>query len=102
MSAIDVLWVLPLLAGVGLGLLLRSSVIGLLLSSALLVTSFILFGYSVDHYSNNDCQPGEPCSTAEQIIEVLTPSLFLGASALFLASFGRSIWSALFTGRRRT
>jgi hypothetical protein len=99
MSVIDVVWILPPLAGIALGLLLRSSVLALLLGLALVVTSFILFGYSFDHYSNNDCQPGEPCSTGEQVIETLTPVLFLAGSALVIVSFGRTVWE-YFSGLR--
>jgi hypothetical protein len=90
-SVIDAVWVLPLLAGVALALLLRSSVLALLLGFLVVVTSFILWGYSIDHYSNNDCQTGEPCPTGEQVIGVLDPVFFLGGSALVLVSFGRTV-----------
>jgi hypothetical protein len=102
-SPTDIVWVLPLLAGVALALLLRSTVLALLLGFLVVVTSFILWGYSIDHYSNNDCQPGEPCPTGEQVIDVLGPVFFLGGSALVLVSLGRTVWnyvSALRAWRR--
>src|SRR5919198_3472421 len=48
-SLADVLWVLPVLVGVALGWSMRSrSVLALLLGAALVVVSFVLFGYSID------------------------------------------------------
>ena len=93
MSVTDVVWLLPALAGVALGLLLRSRVLPLLLGLALLIACFILFGYSVDQYSNNDCQPGESCPTGEQVIRIVNPILFLLGSTLFLAGSGRNLWT---------
>jgi hypothetical protein len=93
MSVTDVVWLLPPLAGVALGLFLRSSAIALLLGLALVVISFFLWGYSVDHYSNNDCQTGEPCPAGEQVIDVVNPVLFLLGSALALVAVGRTLWN---------
>ena len=104
MSITDVLWLLPVVAGVVLGRVLRSSGLALLLGLGLVVLSFILFGYSVDHYDNNDCQPGQPCPTGEQVVEIVTPTAFLLGSTLVLVAFGRSVWdygSELRTRRRR-
>ena len=91
MSVTDVVWVLPPLAGVALGLRLGSSAFALLLGLVLVIASFFLWGYSVDHYSNNDCQPGEPCPTGEQVIDVIDPVAFLLGSALVIVSFGRTV-----------
>jgi hypothetical protein len=68
MSITDILWLLPVLGGAALGVVFRSSALALLLGFVLLGLSFVLWGYSIDHYSNNDCQPGEPCPTGEQAI----------------------------------
>jgi hypothetical protein len=89
----DVVWLLPALAGVALGLLLRSTLLALLLGFVLVIISFVLFGYSIDHYSNNDCQSGEPCPTGEQIIRIVEPVSFLLGSTLVLVAFGRTVWS---------
>jgi hypothetical protein len=100
MSVADVVvWVLPPLAGVALGLRMRSTTLALLLGLALVITSFVLFGYSMDHYSNNDCQPGEPCTTGERVIDVVNPIFFFFGSALFLVALVRSVWNDFRAGR---
>jgi hypothetical protein len=99
----DVVWLLPVLAGVALGLLLRSSAIALLLGFVLVVVSFFLFGYSIDHYENGDCQSGAPCPTGEHVIEYLEPACFLAGSALVLVAFARTLrnyWCGLRAWRR--
>jgi hypothetical protein len=104
LSLTDVLWVLPVLAGAVLGVVLRSTALALLLGFALVLASFFLFGYSIDHYSNNDCQPGEPCTTGEQVIRIVEPGSFLLGATLVLVAFGRTIWnywSGLRAWRRR-
>jgi hypothetical protein len=92
-SVTDVIWLLPALAGVALGLLLRPKGLPLLLALALLITCFILFGYSVDHYSNNNCQFGEPCPTGDQVIRIVNPIFFWLGAPLFLVAFGRNLWA---------
>src|SRR3954453_9443452 len=72
-----VLWVLPPLAGAALGLWVRSSAAALLLGLVLVITSIVVWSYSWN-YSNNDCQPGEPCPTGYRVIEIVFPILFLG------------------------
>jgi hypothetical protein len=104
MSPTDVLWILPALAGVALGLRLRPPTLGLLLGFAFVVVSIGLFGYSIDHYPNGDCQAGAPCPTGEHIIEFVEPGAFILGSTLVLVAFGRTVWdywSALRTWRRR-
>jgi hypothetical protein len=86
---------------VALGLLLRSSAIALLLGFVLVVVSFFLFGYSIDHYENGDCQSGAPCPTGEHVIEYL--ACFLAGSALVLVAFARTLrnyWCGLRAWRR--
>jgi hypothetical protein len=80
------------LAGAALGVVFRSSLLALLVGFVFVVVSFVLFGYSLDHYSNNDCQPGEPCSTGEHVIRIVEPASFLFGSALVLVGLGRSVW----------
>jgi hypothetical protein len=92
-SIADAAWLLPPLGGAALGLRMRSSVLAFLLGLAVVTASVVLWGYSVDNYSNNDCQPGEPCSTGEQVIRVVIPVCFLFGSTLFLVAFGRSLWN---------
>jgi hypothetical protein len=89
----DVVWLLPPLAGLALGLWLRSTLLALLLGFVLVIISFVLFGYSIDHYSNNDCQSGEPCPTGEQVIDIVEPVSFLLGSTLVLVASGRTVWS---------
>ncbi len=104
MSPTDVLWILPALAGVALGLRLRPPTLGLLLGFAFVVISFVLFGYSIDHYPNGDCQAGAPCPTGEHVIDLVEPGVFTLGSALVLVAFSRTVWdywSALRTWRRR-
>ena len=104
MSITDFAWVLPALAGAAFGWFVRSKALALLLGVALLVTSVLLLGYSLSNYSNNDCQPGEPCPSGEQVIRVLGPVSFLGGSTLLLVAFGRhlrSFWRDLRVWRRR-
>jgi len=102
MSVTDVVvWLLAPLAGVALGSRMRSSVLALLLGLGLVITSVVVWGYSVDHYSNNDCQPGEPCPTGDRVIRVANPVFFFLGSTLFLVAFGRSLWHD-FRVRRRT
>jgi hypothetical protein len=70
----------------------------------LVVISFVLFGYSIDHYQNGDCQSGTRCPTGEHVIEYLWPGAFLAGSTLVLVGFGRSLWnywSGLLAWRRR-
>jgi hypothetical protein len=94
MSVLDVVvWLLPPLAGVVLGLWMRSTVLAFLLGPGLVITSIALWGYSADHYSNNDCQPGQPCPTGEPVIRVVIPGFFLLGSTLFLVAFARSLWN---------
>jgi hypothetical protein len=96
MSVSDVVWLvwlIPALAGAALGLRLRSSLLALLLGFVLVIISFILFGYSIEHYSNNDCQSGEPCPTGEQVIGIIEPVSFLLGSTLVLVAFGRTVWT---------
>ena len=105
MSLADVLWVLPVLVGVALGWLMRSrSVLALLLGAALVRVSFVLFGYSIDHYENGDCQARAPCPTGEHVIEFVEPGAFLIGAPLIIVSFGATVWnyfSALRKWRRR-
>ena len=100
MSVTDVVWLLPPLAGVALGLRMRTNGLALLLGLVLVATSVVLWGYSVDNYSNNDCQPGEPCPTGERVIRVVNPVFFLLGSTLFLVALARLVWSDL-RGLRR-
>jgi len=106
MSPMDALWILPALAGAALGWLMRSrSVLALLLGATFVVVSFVLFGYSIDHYENGDCQAGAPCPPGEQIIEFVEPGLFLIGAPLIIVSFGATVWnylSALHRWRRRS
>jgi hypothetical protein len=100
MSVADVVvWVLPPLAGVALGLRMRSTTLALLLGLALVITSFVLFGYSMDHYSNNDCQPGEECPTGDRVIRVVNPVFFFLGSILFLVALARGLWIDFRAGR---
>jgi hypothetical protein len=48
---------------------MRWSALAMLVGLAFVIMSVVLWGYSVDNYSNNDCQPGEPCPTGERVIE---------------------------------
>ncbi len=89
MSVTDVIWVLPALAGVALGFLLRPKWVPLLLGLVLVTASVVLFGYSLATYSSNDCQQGEPCPAGEQVIRVVEPVALLVGAPLFLAAFGR-------------
>ena len=95
MSVTDLLWLLPPFAGVVLGLRLRSPAIPLLVGFVLVVVSLALFGYSMDNYSNYDCQPGEPCPTGEQVIDVVMPVAFLLGASLVLVGFARVVWDYL-------
>src|ERR687887_112595 len=100
-SLADVLWVLPVLVGLALGWSMRSrSVLALLLGAALVVVSFVLFGYSIDHYENGDCQGGAPCPTGEHIIEFVEPGAFLIGAPLIIVSFGATVWNYLSALRR--
>ena len=102
MSVVDVvIWLLVPLVGIVVGLRMRWSALAMLAGFGLVLTSLALFGYSLDHYSNNDCQPGEPCSTAEQVIRYVIPIFFSFGSALGLAAFGRTFWAELRDLRRR-
>jgi hypothetical protein len=100
----DLLWPLPLLAGLALGLVVRSIALPLLLGLLLVIISFVLFGYSIDHYENGDCQSGAPCPTGEHVIEYLEPGAFILGSTLVIVGFSRSLWnywSGLLAWRRR-
>jgi hypothetical protein len=101
MSVMDVVaWLLAPLAGIVVGLRMRWSSLAMLVGLALVITSVVVWGNSVDNYSNNDCQPGEPCPTGERVIRVVNPIFFLLGSALFLVAFGRALWADL-RGLRR-
>jgi hypothetical protein len=100
MSILDVVaWVLAPLVGAALGLWMRSTTLALLLGLALVITSFVLFGYSMDHYSNNDCQPGEPCPAGERVIDFINPVFFFLGSTLFLVALARGLWIDFCAGR---
>lgn len=99
MSLADTLWLLPALAGLALGIRLRWPAMSLLLGLALFVISLMLFGYSLDHYENGDCQAGAPCPTGEHVIEYAIPIAFLAGCALVLGGFSRTVWNYL--SRRR-
>jgi hypothetical protein len=58
-----------------------------------LVISFVLFGYSIDHYENGDCQSGAPCPTGEHVIEYLEPGTFIAGATLVLVGFVRNLWN---------
>ena|SRR2546422_704771 len=101
MSVLDVVgWVLAPLAGMALGLRMRSTTLALLLGLVLVVTSVVLWGYSWN-YSNNDCQPGEPCPTGEQVVRVVNAIFIPLGSLLFLVALARGLWND-FRVRRRT
>jgi len=101
MSVADVLWILPALVGVALGWLMRSRpVLGLMLGAGLIVVSFILFGYSMDHYENGDCETGAPCPTGEHVIEYVEPISFLIGVPLVIVSFGATVGNYVSALRR--
>jgi hypothetical protein len=61
MSVTDaIVWFLPPLAGVALGLRMRSSALAILLGFVLVLASVVVWGYSWN-YPNGACEPGEPC-----------------------------------------
>ena len=91
MSAADTLWLLPVLGGLALGAWLRWTAVSLLLGLAFVVLSLMLFGYSLDHYENGDCQAGAPCSTTEHVVEYW-PLAFLLGCTLVLGGSGRTVW----------
>ncbi len=78
---------------------MRSTTLALLLGLALVITSFVLFGYSMDHYSNNDCQSGEQCPTGDRIIRIVNPVFFFLGSTLFLVALARGLWIDFRAGR---
>ena len=88
MSVADVVWILLALAGVAVGLLMRSSPLAAALGLLMVVASFILFGYSWN-YENNDCQPGEPCPTGLRVIRVLNAVFVPFGSTLFIVGLAR-------------
>src|SRR5438552_3076654 len=92
MSVLDLVgWVVAPLAAVALGLRIRSTTLALLLALGLVITSFFLWGYSWN-YSNNDCQPGEPCPTGDHVIRVVNAVIFPLGSVLFLVALARGLW----------
>ncbi|SRR6266516_5358688 len=100
MSVTDALtWFLPPLAGVALGLRMRSTAVAMLLGFVLVIASFVVWGYSWN-YPNGTCQQqGEPCPTGDHVIQIVTPVLFLLGSFLFLIALGRSLWNDFRAGR---
>jgi hypothetical protein len=97
MSLADTLWLLPALGGLALGARLRWTAVSLLLGLAFVVLSVMLFGYSLDHYDNGDCQAGAPCPTGEHVIEYAWPIAFVLGCTLVLGGFRLS--RAFFRGR---
>jgi hypothetical protein len=91
-SLLDVVgWVLAPLAGVALALRIRSTTFALMLSLAVVVTTFVLWGYSWN-YPNGACQPGEPCPTADHVIQIANAILFPLGSTLFVVALARGLW----------
>jgi hypothetical protein len=100
MSVLNVVgWALAPLAGVALGLRMRSTTLALLLGLALVITTFVLWGYSWN-YSNNDCQPGEPCPTGYHVIQIVDAVLFPLGSVLFVVALARGLWRDYLRGLR--
>jgi hypothetical protein len=92
MSLLDVVgWILAPLAGVALGLRMRSTTLALMLGLALVITSVVLWGYSWS-YPNSACQPGEPCPTGDHIIRVVNGVFFPLGSTLFFVALARGLW----------
>jgi hypothetical protein len=101
MSVTDaIVWFLPPLAGVALGLRMLSSALAILLGFVLVLASVVVWGYSWN-YPNGACEPGEPCPTGDRVIQVVTPVLFLLGSFLFLIALARSLWNDFRAGRWR-
>jgi hypothetical protein len=71
---------------------MRSTTLALMLGLGLVVTTFFLWGYSWN-YSNNDCQPGEPCPTGLRVIEVVNAVFFPLGSILFFVAIARGLWN---------
>jgi hypothetical protein len=94
MSVADVVWILSAVAGVAVGLLIRSSPIGAVLGLAMVVAGFVLWGYSWN-YDNNDCQPGEPCPAGLHVIRAANAVLIPFGPTLFIVSFARMLWGGL-------
>jgi hypothetical protein len=94
MWVLDVVWIVSLLVGAVLALRLPSSALAILLGVALLITSFILWGYSWN-YENWECQTGEVCPTGLRIIEILNSVFFPLSASLLVVGFARSLWTAL-------
>jgi hypothetical protein len=92
-SPTDVLWLLPALAGLAFGWMVRPTLVGLLLGFTLVLVSFYLFGYSIDHYDNADCQAGAPCPTGEHVLEYAEPLAFIVGATVLLASFFKTVWT---------
>jgi hypothetical protein len=100
MSVLEVVtWVVVPLVGVALGLRMRSTALALLLGFLLFITAVVLWGYSVDHYSNNDCQLGEPCPTGDRVIRVVNAVFVPLGPTLFLTALARSLWNDFREGR---
>jgi|tagenome__1003787_1003787.scaffolds.fasta_scaffold20814790_1 hypothetical protein len=93
MSLADTFWLLPVLGGLALGAWLRWTAVSLLLGLAFFVLTLMLFGYSLDHYENGDCQAGAPCPIGEHVIEYALPIALLLGCTLVLGGFGRTVWS---------
>jgi hypothetical protein len=99
MSVTDLVWLLELLAALALGaaagLLMRSSVLGVVLGFALVVIGVILWGYSMEHYPNNACQTGEPCPTGDRVIRHVNAVFLGGGAILLLVAWLRTVWTLL-------
>jgi hypothetical protein len=93
MSLADTLWLMAALGGLALGAWLRWTAMSLLLGFAFFVLSVVLFGYSLDHYENGDCQAGAPCPTGEHVIEYVVPIAFVFGCTLVLGGFSRTVWN---------
>jgi hypothetical protein len=99
MSVTDLVWLLELLAavalGVAVGVRMRPSVLGVVLGFALVVIAVILWGYSMEHYSNNACQTGEPCPTGDRVIRHINAVFLNGGATLLLVAWLRTVWTLL-------
>jgi hypothetical protein len=88
MSVADVVWILSAVAGVAVGLLIRSSPLAAAIGLLMVAASLILFGYSWN-YENNDCQPGEPCPTGLSVIRVVNAVFVPFGPTLFIVGLAR-------------
>jgi hypothetical protein len=81
------------LAGLAVAAVLPSRLLALLLGPLVLLIGVVLLDYSLGYYES--CEAGQPCATAERVLEVIIPVAFLGGSAMYVAALARYLrfWS---------